>query len=258
MDKLLYKLKFGIGIIRKYKTWPTAFADYFGFIKKNKLIVHKMRNRAKYFMRAGTEDFGIINEIYVIKEYDKLINKIKKESVVIDIGGQIGVFSIYAALKNKDVKVYSYEPFEENYEILKKNISLNKLQNKIIPIKLGVSGKKERREFILCDENTGGHGFYCTDGSKKISINTISLKDIFENNKIKKCDYLKMDCEGAEYEILLNASKKLLKKINSISMEYHKNGDVDKLKNFLEKNDFKVIIKNDLGEGMLYAEKNGI
>jgi FkbM family methyltransferase len=257
MKKIKHKLKFGAGIIKEYKTWLKAFVDYLGLIKKNKLIIHKMKKGAKYLSRAGTEDFGIINEIYVVKEYDKLLKYIKENSIVIDIGAQMGVFSNYAALQKKNVKVYSYEPFEENFLMLNKNIKLNDLQGKIIPIKLGISGKKGEREFTLCDENTGGHGFYCQDGSKKIKINTITLKDVFESNKIEKCDYLKMDCEGAEYEIFYNTPKKYLDKIKSISMEYHKNGDVNKLKKFLEENGFKVSL-TEVGEGMLYAEKNGI
>ena len=254
MHKLKHKVNFGFGVIKEYKTWMKAFVDYLGLIRKNKLILHKMKNGVKYFSRAGTEDFGIINEIYVVKEYNKLLKYIKENSTVIDIGGQMGVFSVFAASKDKNVKVYTYEPFEENYKMLKKNISLNNLQNKITPIKLGVSGKKGKREFILCDENTGGHGFYCTDGDKKIEINTITLKDVFEQNKIEKCDYLKMDCEGAEYEIFYNTPKKYLDKIKSISMEYHKNGDVNELKRFLEKDGFNVTL-TEVGEGMLYAER---
>ena len=257
MQKIINKINFGLKITKEYKTWLKAFADYFKILKKRKLRIHSMKNGAKYFFRPGTEDFGIINEIYVVKEYHRLLNYIKKDSVVIDIGSQIGVFSIFAGLLNKNVKIYCYEPFEPNFNILKKNIKLNKLDLRIFPFKLGVSGKSGKRDFIFCPINTGGHGFYCKDSDKKIEIETTTLKNIFDQNKIKQCDFLKMDCEGAEYEIFYKTPKRYLDRIRSISMEYHKNGDIKKLKKFLEKNDFKVsLIK--VAEGMLYAKKNGI
>lgn len=251
--RFLHKIKFGIGIIKNYENWLLGFLDYFKLLRKNKKIIYKLKNDAKYFARAGTSDFEIINEIYVVKEYHKFLKYIKNNSIVIDIGSQIGVFSIFAAKRNKNVKVYCYEPFSKNFEILKENIKLNDLQGKIIPFKLGVSGKKEKRELILCEENTGGHGFYC-DGKEKIEIDTISLKDVFTKNKIERCDFLKMDCEGAEYEIIYNTPKKYLRKIKSISMEYHKNGNIIKLKQFLEGVGFIVSLTN-IGEGMLYAER---
>ena len=220
-----------------------------------KLLLYKLKTGAKYFSRAGTTDFEIINEIYVVKEYNKLLGYLEKDSVVIDIGAQIGVFSVFAALKDGSVKIYSYEPFLPNYTLLEKNIKLNNLSKQIIPFNVGVGKKNEIRKFTISDKNTGGHGFYCKDSSESIQIKTISLKEVFENNNIKKCDFLKMDCEGAEYEILFNAPDSYLKKIKSITMEYHDNGNVVELKKFLEKSGFKVEVIGAM-DGLLYAYRN--
>lgn len=251
--RLIHKIKFAIKIIKVYKTWPKAFLDYFGFYHKNKLIHHRMRSSDEYLIRPRTSDFGIINEIFVIEEYNQLIDFIKKGSTVIDVGAQAGIFSVYAANKKKNVKVYSYEPFKENYPLLEKNVKINGLSNQIKVIKKGLSGKGGIKRFTICEENTGGHGFYA-EGDQKIDIETISLDEVFASNKIKECDYLKMDCEGAEYEIFENASKKTLDKIKSISMEFHKNGDVNKLVKILNNAGFKTKV-TDVGEGMLYAYK---
>ncbi len=252
LKRLPHKIRFSLGIIKNYKNWYLGFLDYFGFIKEDKRIIYKLKNNLKYLVRAKTSDFGILNEVYVVKEYHKLLYYIKKNSIVIDIGGHIGAFSVFAAKQKENVKVYSYEPFKDNFNLLKKNIELNNLGGKIFPFNLGVSKTKGEREFTIAENNTGGHGFH-TVGDKKIKVKTISLKDIFVNNGIKECDFLKMDCEGAEYEIICNSQKKYLKKIKSITMEYHENGDIIALKKFLEKNGFKVSLV-ELGEGMLYAE----
>jgi len=250
------KIIFSFKIIKTYKNWVNVFLDYFKLMKRE-LIIYKLRNGIKYCARTNTTDFEIINEVYIVKEYHKLLKFIKEDSIIIDIGAQIGIFSIFAGKIKQNVKVYSYEPFTPNYELLKKNIELNKLNKNVFPFQLGLAKKGGERNFVICDNNTGGHGFFCKDGSKKISIKVINLKEVFDKNKIKECSFLKMDCEGAEYEILFNTPDEYLNKIKSITMEFHKNGDVKRLKNFLEKKGFEVEITN-VGEGMLYAWKNEI
>ena len=64
-----------------------------------------------------------------------------KGNIVIDLGAHIGVFSVYAALYGAE-KVYAYEPLKENYDLLVKNIAVNNLQDKIIPIQKAVTDKK--------------------------------------------------------------------------------------------------------------------
>jgi len=253
MSNIFHKIKFGIGIIKKYKTWSLAFLDYFGLTAKNQIRIHRLRNKIKYWFRTRTSDFGIINEIHVVKEYHKLLRYIKPNSKVIDIGAQIGVFSIFASKLAKNVEVYSYEPLKENFIMLNKNIQLNKVASNVKAFNFGLSGKGGEREITICEENTGGHGFYA-EGDRKVKIKTITLKDVFDKNNLEFCDYLKIDCEGAEYEILYNTPQKYLEKIKSISMEYHKNDDIQKLKQFLEKVGFKVKI-DKICEGMLYAER---
>jgi FkbM family methyltransferase len=250
IEDILHKFRFGVKIIKIYKTWLFGFLDYFKVLGKRR-IIHKLRNNIKYLIRTGTSDFGIINEVYIVKEYNKLSNFIRQDSVVIDIGAHIGVFSILAGKKAFRGKVFAYEPFEENFEMLNKNITLNNMKN-ISAFKLGISNKKGKRKLVISRDNSGGHSFYEKNG-EKVEIKTITLKQVFEQNKIKKCDFLKIDCEGAEYEILLNTPFKYLKKIKSISAEYHDTGDINKLKEYLEKAGFNVEINENIGEGMLYA-----
>ena len=248
LQKITHKLWFGIQVIKTYKTWAIGFMDYFKLLKE-KIIIHKLRKGHIYAIRSNTEDFGIINEVFIVKEYHKLLRFVKNNAVVIDIGAQIGVFSIFAAKKNKNIKVYSYEPFEKNFNLLKRNISLNGLDN-IHIFKQGISGEKGKKELVISQDNTGGHSFYIK-GNNKVEIETITLKDVFEKNKIKTCDFLKIDCEGAEYEILYKTPLKYLKKIKSITLEYHKNGIVEELQKFLEKSGFNIKI-DKIGE-ILYA-----
>lgn len=195
--------------------------------------------------------------MWLYKSYKPDNFEINQKDTVVDIGAQIGVFSIFAAYYTKKGRIFSFEPVPENFKLLKNNISLNNVKN-VFPINKAISDKKGKENIFLNETNTGGHSFFQNDASQsKIEVSTISLNDFIKMYNIKKIDFLKIDCEGAEYKILFACSKETLSLIKKISMEYHNikgKKNVKTLKKFLEKNGFKVIIMPDTYP-MLYAYK---
>lgn len=252
----MLKLSLGLQVIKHFRNWPKYFLDHFNLIK-SEFITYNLRNGIKYSVRSGTVERWMINENWVHKIYTPEDFKIKRNDIVLDIGAQIGVFSVFASQLAKNGKVFSFEPVPENFELLKKNIRLNLISN-ITPINKAVSNKNGQ-ENIFLSEDTACHSFF-TNFSKvhrKIPVETISLNSFIKENKISRIDFLKMDCEGAEYKILFNSPKNVLKKIKKIGMEYHNIDDknnVSILKEFLEENGFKVTIENG-NQGILYATR---
>ena len=118
-----------------------------------------------------------------------------------------------------------------------------------------MGNKKEKRKFYFDPRGNATHNLFIKS-DKFIEISTITLKNIFEENNLKKCSLLKIDCEGAEYEIFESATSDLLKKIKIICMEYHPNGNPLDIKLKLEKNGFEVLIKKSTiqGIGYIYAQ----
>ncbi len=246
------ELRLIIGVFKTVKNWPDYISDYFGWTKK-KNLTYLLRNGIKIKTRARTADRGIINEIYVLELYTPKGMEIGKNDVVLEIGAHIGSFSVYSSKKAK--KVYSFEPMPENFELLKQNIKLNRCIN-VQPIQKAVSDKKETAGFFISKVNTGGHSLFSDENGRRIKVQTITLKDFFEEYEVSKIDFLKMDCEGAEYRILYTCPPEILDKISKISMEYHnvKGESIQKLKKFLETKNFKV--STTTGEfPMLYAVK---
>ena len=89
-------------------------------------------------------------------------------------------------------------------------------------------------------------------------IKCITMDDVFTSCKIEKINFLKLDCEGSEHEIMLNTSSKTMKKIEKISMEYHEIGNLtaEGLITFLQKNGFTVERKRlQTSIGLLYATR---
>ena len=141
--------------------------------------------------------------------------------------------------------------------MLENNIKLNNNQN-IVPINKAVSNKTGRIDFFINDgENLGGHSTIPSEKGNKVIVESISLEDFVKKYKIKKIDFLKMDCEGGEYDILFKCPDNILKMIEKMSIEYHdidNNNNGISLKKFLEKKGFNVRIQADeKGKlGMLY------
>jgi len=246
---IIKKIKLGIQTIKIIKNWPIYILNYFGLIKKRYLI-YNFRSGIRLKVRSNTEsdpDREVVSNIFFLKGYllpEKNI-VIRPSDTIIDIGAHIGAFSVLAAHKAKKGLVYCYEPEKNNFNLLRQNIKLNKFGN-VKAFNFAVLGKKGKKNLFLGDRSTTMYSMYSKTKEKSVKVNCITLKGIFISIKIKKCNFLKLDCEGAEFEILYNTPKKYLKKIEKISMEFH---DLDKkklnhnyLKKFLEKHGFKVEI----------------
>ncbi len=175
----------------------------------NLLQVKKLRTwDGRTYFAPGISEFYTV--VKAPREYD--IKNLKHGAVVIDIGACIGAFSVMAATKG--ATVYAFEPNPKVFSYLKKNVQ----GLKVHVMELGVSDKPGAKKFHIV--NGLGSSFTKKEG-ELVKVECTNLEEIFQINKIKVVDYLKMDAEGAEYEILLSASKEILKKIKEIGMEYH-------------------------------------
>lgn len=248
------KLKIAFWVVKNVKNWLTYFMDYLGFLK-NKQLIYYLRNGVKYKVRGGTCDRGIIQEIWFWKIYTPPLFEIKPDDIVIDIGAQIGIFSIFASKLAPYGKVYSFEPVPENFKLLCENIRLNNCQN-IFCFQKAISDKEGEEIIFLNPHNVGGHSLLVDFCGEKLSISTVTLENVIKKEKIEKIDFLKIDCEGMEYRILLS-SKNCLRKISKIALEYHedidKNSNPENLKKFLEEEGFLVEISSINNMPLLYA-----
>jgi len=196
----------------------------------------------------------MIIEMYIGKSYHTYIDKINQGSAIIDIGANIGVFSIFAAKKlNGDCKIFAFEPFEDNFRILSDNIKLNSVSDCIIPQNIAVASSNGESILFIDEADNAMHSLI-SKGTKKVAVKTISLSTIFADNKINSCGFLKVDCEGAEYDILLNTPPDILNKINIISIEYHKAAghNHNELVSLLKSNGFDVTLNESSVEGFGY------
>ena len=187
-----YKKKFNNKFIKKkFKKLEIKIAPN---IEKITIPYYKMGNLNCSYL------FGF-NELIIMSYYLFNNNNYKK---VIDIGANIGVHSIiFSRLK---YKVKSFEPDDNNFLELKRNINLNKIKN-INLNKMAISKSKGYKNFVrVCGNTTGNHlqGKKIPYGKLEIfKVKTDQLKKY-----LKGVNFVKIDAEGSEIDILAKLSKK--------------------------------------------------
>lgn len=187
---------------------------------RQKTVIHPVNHSIKMKLRVGSFDKWATYQVWKFGEYTDKQFKIKPTDMIVDIGGHIGSFSIWAAKQAFNGKVFTYEPNFDNFRLLKENKKINNVSNLKIH-NMAVSDKVGKVSFFNSEHQSMGHSMYEHELPNKTTVLATSLDEILQSNKIKKIDFLKIDAEGAEYPILLNATAKTLSKVNKIFIEYH-------------------------------------
>jgi FkbM family methyltransferase len=128
---------------------------------------------------------------------------VKKGMVVVDIGANIGYYTLLAAhLVGYEGKVFAFEPDPYNYNLLCKNIEVNGYRN-VISIRKAVFSKSGEMKLFLDKINLGGHSLSeaNVDKSASITVEVTSLDEYFKNTDYK-IDVIKMDIQGSEMDVL--------------------------------------------------------
>lgn len=141
---------------------------------------------------------------------------IPPNSLVVDVGANVGVFSLFAARSAR--LVYALEPASSNYSRLVPNTS--QVEN-IVPLNYACAARDGRRSLDVSGSPVTFSLMTSSSATTQESVNVISLATLFERFGIDRCDYLKLDCEGAEFEIILESDLSLLNRLQRIVMEYH-------------------------------------
>jgi len=212
----------------------------------------------------SVEEFYIINEVFVEEEYKF---KTPERVVLIDIGTNIGTASLFFSLLDNVEKIYCFEPVLDTYNQAKYNFSINESAKKVVAINNFGLGKNDRDEIFIFDKqvkgNTGVRGKMSSSYSNNSTTEEVNVKiksasseiqKIIDSNSNSKI-VVKMDCEGAEYEIFESLTSDIISCIDVFMIEWHDKGSKT-IEDILLKNGFNLFLK-DLAPnaGILYASK---
>jgi len=229
---------------------------YFNCYKNNQPGILELKNGTKIEIQ-GKRCIQFFNSIF----FNKIYGSPNQQKTLVDIGANKGLFSVFfgSQLKGTNFRMFSYEPHPNTFELLKRNIEHNHLEKNIQAFQKCVSGKPVAAQTFFVARESFDYSMFNEYGSdEEITVENITLQEIFEQNKIDVIDLLKLNCEGAEYEILMKTPLSYLYKIREIRMEDHNfelDGnvfDLNPLIEFLQKNNFNII------NHLPYAPEHGI
>ena len=223
-------------------------------------IIQKQQFKIHY--RPGTADEKVLNESFDHDLFLKAVPeyRIKPDHVIVDVGAHIGCFSLLVASKALKGKIYSFEPSKETYELLEKNVEVNDTAN-IIALQSALAAK-DGTTSLYHDIVTGNWGHTITKAVSGESemVDCTSFETFIKREGIGQIDFIKFNCEGAEYSILLNTSPVLLRRVKCMLVLYHgyleETYSTKQLAAYLSKAGFRIHYRfgnKDDGSGWLIA-----
>ncbi|MFH1671324.1 MAG: FkbM family methyltransferase [Candidatus Portnoybacteria bacterium] len=231
--KKIYSFLIGTGIHRKLPFMAPIYDFLFRYfwpypeiieIQGSKMYINVREKDPEMRKTFRTYAFDRIHEESTTNLFKKTI---KKGDVVVDLGANIGYFTLLAAkLAGKEGKVYSFEPEPRNYNYLLKNIGLNGYKN-ILAMQKAVSDRNGTTKLYVCPYDTGHHTINQQEGIEDyrhgrqgevtaIDIETVALDD-FLKDKENSVNVMKIDVEGAEM-LALSGMDRILKENKDIKI----------------------------------------
>ena len=150
---------------------------------------------------------------------------------IVDAGANIGAFSLYAARRSPRATIHALEPFPSTRERLTQTLEQNQLTSRVKVYELALadvaSGGSSRHMADDGPSQSRGTRSEPVPGSVAVQVST--LEQFLDDANIGEADFLKMDIEGAEHEVIHAAAPAVIRRFRQIALEYHPNGPADAL-----------------------------
>jgi FkbM family methyltransferase len=205
-------------------------------------------------VRNGTVDARVARETFVsdiylpnLPEYEP-----REDHVIIDVGAHLGAFALKAGRVASRGRVFAIEACRETYCLLRINKALNGADN-VVDVYAALAGESGQATLYHSRENWG-HSTVTERGTAHTeTVKALSLRDFLEQYGIDRCDFIKFNCEGGEFPILLGSTPETLKKFGVMLVLYH--GDLyhggeteHELAAHLQKAGFRTQFRNQEGQ----------
>jgi FkbM family methyltransferase len=193
---------------------------------------------------------GMVNEIFIKKNY--MFISQTNSPLILDCGANIGLSTIFFKQIYPNSKIICFEPDPKIYDLLKYN--LNQFNYDDIQIFNSAVWVRDEKLIFESDKSWGGK-IVSENNNKTITIDAINLNKYLAY----EVDFLKIDIEGAEYEVIKNSSELILKNVKNIFFEWHSLSDkkqkLGELLHLFESNNFRYHLKEASPKGAPFIEK---
>nr|AAK19884.1 putative methoxymalonyl-CoA synthase [Sorangium cellulosum] len=221
------------------------------------------------------------DDIFAHRSYVKHGIRIRDGACVLDVGGNIGLFTLFAHTEAKDVRVFTFEPAPPLFEILSRNVALHGVRATLF--NLGLSDRERDAPFTFYPRSAGMSSFYPDEAEERHNLKAIMdnqrrggaaevaqmdgyteelldvrfeavtftaklrrLSDVLREQRIERVDLMKIDVQKCELEVIEGIDDADWPKFSQIVLEAHDaDGRVAKLSSLFERHGFKVIAEQD-------------
>jgi FkbM family methyltransferase len=187
-------------------------------------------------------DAWVVAETCLDRPYERVVS-LEGCRTIVDVGAGLGDFAVHAARVCPNALVLAYEPSPESFRLLEENLRLNGCRN-VVARPWAVVGSPGRCHLDVGRGTAVQHAL-AAESATTIEVPAMTLEALFREHQVALCDFLKIDVEGAEFEILMNAPEETLMKIDRLALEYHLRSPgptVDDLRDFLTARGFAVTV----------------
>lgn len=186
--------------------------------EKKLVTVPLPRAGIKVMLRARTSDLSVFHQVFLRTDHD--IDCGFEPKIILDLGANIGLSSIFFSLKYPNAKIIAVEPDRENYELMKLNT--HNFKN-IHPLQAGVWNREAFLRVVNGDQGAWSIRVVEEPDEEKSDCKGLSINLIMDLFDFKTIDIVKMDIEGAEVEVLgdLVSAAQWAPKVKLFMVELH-------------------------------------
>jgi FkbM family methyltransferase len=140
--------------------------------------------------------------------------------MALDLGANIGLFSLLAARTHPTLRIFAYEPGPENVNLFRMNVLANpELNDRITVIPKGISGNPGKASWTFDPDNPGGSGFF-GKGPRTTEVEVVSLQQVIQEHRGQSL-FVKMDIEGSEFEVIRATPASSWEPVQALTFELH-------------------------------------
>jgi FkbM family methyltransferase len=202
---------------RETRQWLQITTAYLGFSRLRYPYVLQLRLGDLIRLEEAT-DLRTFWQIFLRRVYPVR----PTDLVVLDVGANIGLFTLYAARRAPKARILSLEPFPTTFARLLTNVRDHHLDSRVVCLNYALTGVRGLRVMRDASVPSQRRSLESTESvASGTQVLGKTLQEMMDENDLRQVDLLKMDIEGSEYEVLLSAPPSVLARISRIALEYH-------------------------------------
>ena len=222
-----------------------------------------------YSLRLPTRLYRYFPDDYEHENFKFVFNNTKKADTILDFGAHIGVFALIAAqTTGKEGRVYAFEPSPATYQLLQKSITINNAEGVIKAFQKAAGSSVGKTTFFISDaqaDNANSLVNYKEDRPLHgIEIDVTTIDAFVNEQKLTKVNFIKIDVEGAEYDVLKGGVETFNKFRPACILAIHpepvqaKGDNLEEIYDFIQSLNYRALYNNKLITKEAFCTNTGL